>query len=476
MKDNNNDGFLSYSQKITIGMDFLFSGKDHSWIMEKYGISRSYAYELRSLAESHLASLDNVIPGTPCACLDKNMVEKAVLSLALDCKSTYEGIILFFDRIFGMHISMGKISGIITSYSVIADDINRSVDLGNAKFTANDEIFQGDMPILTSVDLQSIYIIGMEPSNDRTAASWEAVMRGYAAQGFDPEVSISDAGSGLLCGIPRVFPGMEQRPDIFHVEKELGVEVSKLVRKAEAEITEEEKMMHAVSGKRPHKKTEDRLLALWPHIDNDLAVTETIMVLYGWLKELLSFTGYTADEVLETAHWVCGEMLALQPDNKPFRKQVHVFEERLDRALSFLNYLTVRMGSAEEENGYENGSLQCLYRLRSFKYGSDYRASWETVCNCAFDTPRERADAENVLENIINETYRASSMVENLNGRIRDYIDAKRRLPPMFTSLLQLYFNTKPYRRSGKEERIGKTPMEMLTGKPHASFFELLGL
>ena len=79
------------------------------------------------------------------------------------------------------------------------------------------------------------------------------------------------------------------------------------------------------------------------------------------------------------------------------------------------------------------------------------------------------------VQNVIDHTVRASSLVENLNGRIRPFMNAKRRIHHSFFPLLQLFLNTKHYRRSRKDERCGKSPLEMLTGLPHPPFLTMLG-
>lgn len=262
---------LSDKERLCIGLDFLFSSKSADEIKDQYNISRSYAYSLR---KKDSAFLDGIEPGKadcPTIIIDDRFIQKTVISLTLDCHSSYDGIISFFENIYWMHISYGKISDILQAKSIIADDINRSVRLESVRHTANDEIFQGDIPILTSIDLDSSYVFNLQTSKDRKADTWEAVMaERKQQQGLNPKVSISDAGPGLLCGIPKAFPEIEQRLDIFHMEKDLGGEISKLERKAEAMIRDEEKMMKAVSGRKPHKATQEKPYELWEHIDSDL--------------------------------------------------------------------------------------------------------------------------------------------------------------------------------------------------------------
>jgi len=72
-------------------------------------------------------------------------------------------------------------------------------------------------------------------------------------------------------------------------------------------------------------------------------------------------------------------------------------------------------------------------------------------------------------------TPRSSSMVENLNSRLRRYFFLRRHLGNAYLSLLQFFLNHRVLMRSRRAERVGKTPKQLLTGQPHAHWLELLG-
>lgn len=76
---------------------------------------------------------------------------------------------------------------------------------------------------------------------------------------------------------------------------------------------------------------------------------------------------------------------------------------------------------------------------------------------------------------ILGRTKRASSLVENLNSRIRVYMNLKRIVPEKYFTLLKVYLNTRKYHRSRIPERVGKSPLELLTGKKYPEFLEVLG-
>ena len=75
----------------------------------------------------------------------------------------------------------------------------------------------------------------------------------------------------------------------------------------------------------------------------------------------------------------------------------------------------------------------------------------------------------------MKETPRASSMVENLNSRLRNYFFLRKQLGQEYLDLLQFFLNHRTFMRSEHLERVGKSPTELLTGKKQPHWLELLG-
>ena len=73
------------------------------------------------------------------------------------------------------------------------------------------------------------------------------------------------------------------------------------------------------------------------------------------------------------------------------------------------------------------------------------------------------------------DTVRASSVIENLNSRLRTYFFLRRHLGPDYLFLLQFFLNHRRFVRSTRPERAGKSPAELLTGQPHSHWLEMLG-
>jgi len=75
----------------------------------------------------------------------------------------------------------------------------------------------------------------------------------------------------------------------------------------------------------------------------------------------------------------------------------------------------------------------------------------------------------------MKDTPRASSIVENLNSRLRCYFFLRRHLGDDYLELLRFFLNHHRFLRSARPERVGKSPAELLTGNPHDHWLELLG-
>jgi hypothetical protein len=79
------------------------------------------------------------------------------------------------------------------------------------------------------------------------------------------------------------------------------------------------------------------------------------------------------------------------------------------------------------------------------------------------------------MAEVARHTVRASSLVENLNSRLRNYFFLRRHLGPDYLALLQFFLNHRRFLRSERPERAGKSPAELLNGSPHPHWLEMLG-
>lgn len=182
-----------------------------------------------------------------------------VLSLSLDCHASIDGIRRTFSSVLGVDISVGKISSILTEASKRVESFDDSISLDSIKQGANDEIFQGNTPVLTGIDVESTYVYLLAEAGDRSADTWQLFMEYRKEHGLELEVGISDGGTGLNTGIPKAFPDICIQPDVFHEPRPVGAELSWLERKAEKLISQEAELEKRAYGIKPRKKTLEQL-------------------------------------------------------------------------------------------------------------------------------------------------------------------------------------------------------------------------
>lgn len=436
-------------------------------------ISREWVYHQKNCVLDYIQSLDSESGCLPSIIMDTNFIERMVLSLSLDCSASIDGIRRTFSSVLGLQISSGKISSIIAEAARRAESFDSSVPLDGITQGANDEIFQGNVPVLTGIDAESTYVYLLAEAGDRSADTWQLFMEDRKEHGLGLEVNISDAGTGLNAGIPKAFPDICVQPDIFHELRPLGAEVGRLERRAEKLIADEAGLEKRAEGKRPHKKTLEQLGRIHEKVEQAVCEYDLLRILFCWLVELAGFSGYSFQDAAALTEWVLSEMDASFPGRTKLLAQTKKLREKIPQLLSFLMRMDEGFAAAALEKGIPPEAFRMMYRQKAFQASSreyihiEYRLGGLLGDN--YMAAREE------FTRILDSTKRASSLVENLNSRIRVYMNLKRMVPRKFFTLLKVYFNTRKYHRSRVAKRVGKSPLELLIGKEYPEFLEVLG-
>jgi len=453
-----------------------------SEISQIFGVSVRTVYNSIRYVEG-VASLP-AMASFPANCIDvtKVVIDKAIIALALDAHSSIEGIHRLLPILLGENArrSIGYISELLNRAGAFAADFNKSISLHNIRQGANDEIFDAfDTPVFTGVDVESTFIYLMMPMDNRTGESWQRSMEALKEYGLNLKVAISDAGSGLLNGIRNAFPDADIQIDVFHVLKDLGGEVCRFKRnilKALREYYDLENKAAKIKNRFTDRArdTNKKLKKVRQEIDAKIDAHDTVSCLYHWIHEMLSFSGYTHNEVMELLEWLLDEIseAVKQYGTWKLRDQIEKFRQRMPAVLLFLNRLFGELERAAQETAVPAEALRLLYHRLSTRRDSD--KYWDLTFRALEIIGDERFDElESIHDAIISGIKRASSLVENVNSRLRAYMDIKRTLSKNFYSLVQLHLNTKKYRRSRVPGRQGKSPIELMTGE---DWPEILGI
>ena len=415
---------------------------------------------------------ERVIPAQQVLIADEHFYEKMIISLALDGTASEEGIQRILENNFQKHVSIGKISNILNQAARRAAEFDESVDLSGIRQGANDEIFQCGNPVLTGVDADTGYVYLLQPAADCTADTWENAMKSCKSRNLELDVSISDFGTGLLGGIPKAFPNACIQPDLFHFLMEIGKEISSQERRVYAMLADYYKCEEALSGKRVHEKTFQKLLSLEENLSPAIERCDRLLTLYHWLREMTRYQGYCYPDVLSLCYWILDQMEDTSGITDKLRKVLAKTRRNLPDVLIYLERAEKVLREYAMKKGYPEETFVLMYRMQGYHPGSqEYRSADRRLRHIL---KKKYADAYLEIEGILKGVKRASSLVENVNGRLRRYMNLKRMIPEKFLTLLKVYFNTKKYRRSRKAEHVGKSPLELLTGQEHPDFYDIV--
>lgn len=471
-KDKNDKVSYKQSEKFKIGCQ-ASAGVPVAKISNESGMSREYIYQQKEKVEQYTATLDEPAETGKTVVVTKSFLIRVILILTLYCRSSLEGIQRFLEYSFGITRSIGYLSDVINEASERAQKFDDSIRLAGIHQGANDEIFQGDTPILTGIDAETSYIYLLEEAKDRSAETWEIYMSDRKDNGLEIDVSINDGAPGLIAGVTKVYSEATIQRDVFHASYELGKEVSKVERKAYARLKEEYDLRSRVAGKRVQQKTKERLEEIIPKTEEAIMNYDTINILYTWLKELLAFSGYGLEETTTLASFVLKEIETAAADFTGLQKECEKIRKALPSLLSYISRLEKAMEQSALELDIPLEAFHIMYRQLS--YSASNQDSQDMQYQLVIMLMEKYDETRCEFQKLLNRVKKASSLVENLNGRIRDYIDIKRTIPTRFFVLLKVYFNTRRYKRSRCLERVGKSPLELLTGKPQPDFLEALG-
>ncbi len=168
-------------------------------------------------------------------------------------------------------------------------------------------------------------------------------------------------------------------------------------------------------------------------------------------------------------------MEAAFPDSKKLSAQTGKLREKLPQALSFLQRLDAGFAAAGLEKGIPPEAFRMMYMQEAFQTSSREYIRMEYSPGALLGDGGRYRMARQEFTRIVDGTKRAGSLAENLNSRIRVYMNLKRVVPEKYFILMKVYFNTRKYHRSRKPERAGKSPLELLTGKEYPEFLEVPG-
>jgi hypothetical protein len=447
-------------------------------------VSRKFLYQQATKAEAALQDAfslgqpdhDEVLFYLP---VTKAWIEQLVVGLALDCHSSVRGVLDLFEDVFDWSLSVGKVQSILHGAMLRARPYNARQDLSQVRIGAHDELFQAGWPVLVGADVDSTYCYLLSLEDQRDGETWALRLMELQDRGFDPEATIADAGSGLRAGQTLAMPGTPCRGDVFHALQTVQPLVSYLENRAYEAIADRSKLEGKRTKKRRQGQPTHSVGAQWGRACRKeaqaVALADDVAMLARWLGEdILSLAGPDYATRCALYDFVVAELRARQP-LCPHRigPVVRALENQRGDLLAFAAQLDWDLEELAAEFQIAIPTLRALFNLQTLDTKDPARWFREAAFRRQLG-PRFFAASEALAELAIL-TTRASSVIENLNSRLRAYFFLRRHLGPDYLALLQFFLNHRRFRRSQRPERVGKSPAELLTQQAHPHWLEMLG-
>jgi hypothetical protein len=327
------------------------------------------------------------------------------------------------------------------------------------------------------MDLASTYCFLMAPEAACDTESWGYhLLELSERRGLRLERSIADGGKSLRAAHGLVWPQIPCNGDVFHALRAFGAVVQFAENRAWGAMRTVHKLSQRKdrSGRRaaptpPQRQAAETTQATAIGLADDLAL------LFAWLRtDVLGLAGEPLAVREELYDFICQELQArqrlcphrLKPLVRTLRNQRRVL-------LGFVRALDQRLTRLTQERGVPLAAVQAACRLEALDQNQSLY--WQRR---AEGLRKLGSVAWTALEQAVQETLaatpRASSLVENLNGRLRTYFFLWRRTRRPYLELLRFYLNHRPYRRSAHGERVAKSPYELLSGRAHPFWLDRL--
>ena len=474
---------LNATTRKQLALNSIARSQSVTGIAESHQVSRKFIYQQRNEA---MDAVNDAFE--PDAKNDKHVLfylpvtfawlAQLILCLVLHCRSSHRGVQKLLLDVFDHEMSLGAIHNIVDDAKNKAKKINDQQDLSNVKLAAQDEIFHYNKPVLTGIDIRSLYCYLLTSEQDREFDTWGIHLLDLKAQGLNPERVFGDDAGSIQAAHKYVYPKIPYDIDNFHIIRDM-MNMRRFFRNSlKSCITNRILLQGKVNKAVLTVKNESYQAQL------DVAnakekemkyLSNTIDTLVQWMQhDVLNMPGLPPQQRYELFDFVLIELEKLAK-LYPHRIQsvCTTLKNQKYSLLAFTEVLDNKFQNIADKYVFPLEKIWQMCALQRCKHSSDKYAIRSLPLQDYFGANFDVIEDE-VLQALYS-TERTSSMVENLNGRLRPYFYLRREIGFGYLDLLRFFLNHTPFLRSAREERQNKTPAEILTDSPHINWLEMLG-
>jgi hypothetical protein len=471
-------------QRRDLFLEALRRTKPLTRLAERHRVSRKFVYQQM---EKATAAIDQAFQAPPASehkvlfrlPVTQDWLEQLVLSLTLICHSSFRGVMELLETMFDYRqISLGSLHNLLMRAVDKARQFHGTEELSAIRVGAHDEIYQARQPVLVGMDVVSTYCYLLEAVDHCDETTWGVHLLDLSDRGLQLDYTIADAGSALRAGQRAAWGEVPCHGDIFHPEKSLHELCTFLARRAPACTLVRQKIQHKYEQIERSCKRQTlghRLAQARREEHKALTLAADVRVLTEWMEQdVLALAGPPLAEREELYDFIVTE-LGRSQDDCPHRigPLIRMLRNHRTALLAFVEVLQEKLSQVAQRFAVPLTSVQTLCEIEALDKRSDLywqrTARWQSLLKERW-YPIHQA----VLE-AMAQTPRASSLVENLNSRLRSYFFLRREIGHGYLDLLRFFLNHRRFPRSDRPERVGKSPAELLTGQTHPHWLEFLG-
>jgi hypothetical protein len=475
---------LGPRERMGLSVEVLARRHPVSRLARRCGVSRKFLYQQAHKASEALGEAfgppeedgDRVLFHLP---VTRNWIRQLVLAQLLLGHSSFRGVVEILDAVLDYRdISPATVHNIVAGALPLARAANGAQDLGGVRVGAHDEIYQARRPVLVGADVKSTYCYLLAEEDHCDETTWGVHLLDLERQGLHPDYTVADGGLALRAGQAAAWEQIPCHADVFHAERDLGNLAFYLEHRASGCTGIRQKLEHQMERRKRHgrgNQLSKRLGVARRAEAQAVALAGDIRLLADWMqKDILSLAGPSLSSRRELFDFVVDELAAregLCPHRiGPVRRAL---EGQRDNLLAFAGVLEERFSALGRRMGVPPHLVQQVCELEGVDLHSP--AHWQREGRLRQRLGGQFHPLQQAVRQVMEDTPRASSVIENLNSRLRNYFFLRREIGNDYLKLLRFFLNHHRFLRSECPGRVGKSPVELLTGRSHPHWLELLG-
>ena len=334
------------------------------------------------------------------------------------------------------------------------------------------------MPV--GVDAASTYCYLLKSVEHRDEDTWGFHLLDTMEQGFDPDYTIADGGSGLRAGQKAVMPETPCHGDVFHIQQQFEQVANGLARQAQGVTTHrikvEQQIAKALLTNSMTQKLTIKQVKANRREAGLIARARDVKILCRWFShDVLALAGPSLAARQELFDFIEAELQQREGKQYPtigkLRKALH---NQRDQLLAFAGVLDQKLAAIAASFELPLQAVRDICLLHRKPPTSN--AYWERWNQLYSKLSIKFYGLMAAVGEALQQTPRASSLVENLNSRLRNYFFLRRSLGDAYLNTLQFFLNHRCFLRSRVPERVGKSPKQLMTGQPQSTLVGAAGL